>query len=124
MARNKNAEFFRSAFTAEEWAEYREANPDTGQRVERETNKGSSSKAAGMSCGYQCFEIGGPWISENPDCPFHGTEAKAREAQALAQEDKIRVLERQLDVVTQMVLKQGDRIAALEQTLKKLKRSL
>jgi hypothetical protein len=51
-------------------------------------------------------------------------EEKSREAEALAQEDKIRVLERQLDVVTQMVLKQGDRIAALEQTLKKLKQSL
>ena len=81
-----------------------------------------------MSCGNHCYEIGGPWISENPDCPIHGTEArlaeKAREAEALVQEDKLRVLERQLNIVTDMVLKQNDRIAALERTLQKLKQTL
>lgn len=28
-----------------------------------------------MRCGYQCHEIGGPWIAENPDCPIHSREA-------------------------------------------------
>lgn len=23
-------------------------------------------------CPWRCHEIGGPWISENPSCPFHG----------------------------------------------------
>jgi len=23
-------------------------------------------------CPWQCHIIGGPWISENPDCPYHG----------------------------------------------------
>jgi len=27
----------------------------------------------------QCFQIGGPFISEDPDCPLHGVEAQARE---------------------------------------------
>lgn len=22
-------------------------------------------------CGHQCYRIGGPFIAENPDCPFH-----------------------------------------------------
>ena len=33
------------------------------------------------NCGYQCYIIGGPYISENPDCPVHGTEARNRERQ-------------------------------------------
>ena len=24
-----------------------------------------------MDCGYECHQIGGPWIAENPDCPIH-----------------------------------------------------
>lgn len=30
-----------------------------------------------MRCAYQCHEIGGPWIAENPDCPEHGAEGVA-----------------------------------------------
>ncbi len=22
-------------------------------------------------CNYECHQIGGPWIAENPDCPIH-----------------------------------------------------
>ena len=29
-----------------------------------------------MLCEYECYKIGGPWISENPDCPEHGTYSK------------------------------------------------
>jgi hypothetical protein len=29
------------------------------------------------SCGRQCFVIGGPWISEDPECPEHGAAGKA-----------------------------------------------
>ena len=28
-----------------------------------------------MKCAYQCYEIGGPWIAENPLCPVHGHSA-------------------------------------------------
>ena len=30
-----------------------------------------------MSCGHRCYEIGGPWITVDPDCPIHGTDAQA-----------------------------------------------
>lgn len=30
----------------------------------------------GLSCAYRCFEIGGPWISANPDCPVHGAASE------------------------------------------------
>jgi hypothetical protein len=34
-----------------------------------------------MSCGHECYHIGGPWIAEDPDCPVHGAEAvREREA--------------------------------------------
>lgn len=32
-----------------------------------------------MSC--QCFQIGGPFIAEDPDCPAHGVAAQERDAQ-------------------------------------------
>jgi hypothetical protein len=38
-----------------------------------------------MSC--ECYKIGGKFIAEDPDCPAHGTEARASEermAQATA----------------------------------------
>jgi hypothetical protein len=25
-----------------------------------------------LNCPYECHQIGGPWIAENPDCPKHG----------------------------------------------------
>ena len=32
-----------------------------------------------MRCEYQCYEVGGPWIAENPYCPVHGREAQEEE---------------------------------------------
>lgn len=31
-----------------------------------------------MSCGRGCYEIGGPWIDCDPDCPEHGYDARKR----------------------------------------------
>ena len=28
---------------------------------------------APMNCPWHCHQIGGPWISEDPSCPFHGS---------------------------------------------------
>lgn len=28
-----------------------------------------------LGCGYECHMVGGPWIAENPACPFHGSNA-------------------------------------------------
>lgn len=30
-------------------------------------------------CEYHCYEIGGPYIAENPDCPIHGERSSGRE---------------------------------------------
>ena len=32
-----------------------------------------------MRCEYRCYEIGGPWVAENPVCPVHGTDAQAED---------------------------------------------
>ncbi len=32
-----------------------------------------------MNCGYECYQVGGPWIAENPHCPVHGTKAQRRD---------------------------------------------
>lgn len=31
-----------------------------------------------MSC--ECHQVGGPWVSYDPDCPAHGDEAQRQEA--------------------------------------------
>jgi hypothetical protein len=31
-----------------------------------------------VSCGRGCYEIGGPWITCDPECPEHGDEARQR----------------------------------------------
>lgn len=28
-----------------------------------------------LPCPWRCHEIGGPWIAEDPECPFHGVNA-------------------------------------------------
>lgn len=47
--------------------------------------------------GCQCYQIGGPWISFDPDCPAHGYEAqrleKEREAEEASREDLIKAQE-------------------------------
>lgn len=24
-----------------------------------------------LDCGFECHRVGGPWIAENPACPYH-----------------------------------------------------
>lgn len=42
-----------------------------------------------MNCGYECYQIGGPWIAENPNCPVHGAEAQRRDRDLDLLEDRI-----------------------------------
>lgn len=57
-----------------------------------------------MSCPNHCYEVGGPWIEEDPNCPVHGTEAQRRDRQ-LAEEGEIEAAR---------VKTQDERITALE----------
>lgn len=34
-------------------------------------------------CEYACYEVGGPWIAENPSCPEHGQGGACQETQRL-----------------------------------------
>ncbi len=42
-----------------------------------------------MNCGYECHQVGGPWIAENPACPIHGAEAQRRDREIDLLEDRI-----------------------------------
>lgn len=44
-----------------------------------------------MSC--ECYQIGGRFIAEDPDCPAHGTMAQI---EASEREEEIRVLENKI----------------------------
>jgi hypothetical protein len=37
----------------------------------------------------ECYKIGGPWISFDPDCPAHGLEAQEREAEREADREAL-----------------------------------
>jgi hypothetical protein len=41
----------------------------------------------------ECYKIGGPWISFDPECPAHGYEAQRREAE---REDETQELRRRI----------------------------
>ena len=40
-----------------------------------------------MHCPWECHQIGGRWIAENPDCPYHGHH------DYLSDEEKLSMLE-------------------------------
>ena len=46
----------------------------------------------------QCHQIGGPFIAEDPDCPYH---------QRGGAQDQIEVLESRVHELEQLALKQG-----------------
>lgn len=47
-----------------------------------------------MSC--ECYKIGGRFIAEDPDCPFHGVEAQSRERNKENSMDQIKDILEQL----------------------------
>ena len=61
-----------------------------------------------MRCAYQCHEIGGPWIAENPECPVHSREAVAEREDAEAADRAVRlrleVLERRFNTLNSEVV--------------------
>ena len=60
-----------------------------------------------MRCAYQCHEVGGPWIAENPDCPIHSREAVAEREAA---EDEHRSLVERIEELERKVAElQGNR---------------
>lgn len=70
-----------------------------------------------MRCDYQCHEIGGPWIAENPDCPIHGTEAQARDrAEYARQAEEAAAMEALLKVIADLTT----RVESLEERLRKV----
>lgn len=47
-----------------------------------------------MFCEWDCYMVGGPWISENPNCPRHGVGSNDRKSEI--HEILIRVWNREL----------------------------
>lgn len=62
----------------------------------------------------QCYQIGGPFIAEDPDCPAHGTYAQSERRRKSAIASKLRYLlqNTQLDVDARETI--SDAIDALE----------
>lgn len=60
----------------------------------------------------QCYQIGGPFIAEDPDCPVHGTEAQAARARQEAEES-----DRDARITAARITALEQRVAALEAKL-------
>ena len=44
----------------------------------------------------QCYQIGGPFIAEDPECPVHGPEGRQRQQAAEDLQEEVRQLRAQL----------------------------
>lgn len=66
----------------------------------------------------ECYQIGGPWIDFDPDCPEHGYAAQRRAQEAAeeqqANEDRFEELTVSLARLERMLTEQAERIAGLE----------
>ena len=65
-----------------------------------------------MSC--QCYQIGGPFISFDPNCPAHGLEAQAKEREQ--EQAEIEQL-REQEIALARELEKDRKIEQLEQSL-------
>ena len=41
------------------------------------------------NCPFDCFQIGGPWIDVNPNCPYHGLDKLSPEDILLARVERL-----------------------------------
>lgn len=62
-----------------------------------------------MSC--DCYKIGGPWITYDPSCPAHGTEAQER---AREQEETEQALRTEIQELREAVLALRDEVNKLK----------
>ena len=67
-----------------------------------------------MGCDRRCCEIGGPWITFDPECPVHGYDAQ-REAEQLAAEEAAK---------DERLSRLESRIESLENELRRLRSRL
>ena len=67
-----------------------------------------------MRCAYQCYEIGGPWIAENPDCPEHGRAGQARREEAEEERASVAQLLQQVETLQERVDTLEGRVRAME----------
>lgn len=58
----------------------------------------------------ECYQIGGPWIAEDPDCPIHGDEARSQAAKAASLEYEVERLAAEVVCLTR-------RLEALERAV-------
>ena len=75
-----------------------------------------------MSCGFQCFEIGGPWIAENPDCPIHGSDGVGGDVQNLL--DEVSSLKKENIAMKNKMTEMAEKQAAMQSEISDLRRRL
>jgi hypothetical protein len=60
-----------------------------------------------MRCDRKCYEIGGPWIEADPNCPVHGsggTEEQERSRESL--EERVSILENRVKWLEELLASQ------------------
>lgn len=55
----------------------------------------------------ECYQVGGPWIDYDPDCPIHGNDARRFREEAenehYALESRVETLERQVALLREII---------------------
>lgn len=81
-----------------------------------------------MSC--ECFKIGGPWITFDPNCEAHGYEAQRREREREEREieaeaeknvltERVRSLEKDIEIMKDASVQLDEALAILRAEAKK-----
>ncbi len=74
-------------------------------------------KENAVGCQSRCYEPGGPWIQEDPNCPIHGYEAQRAERER--EQERQEREEREEDLAEQLE-ETNSRLEALERAFEQL----
>ena len=59
----------------------------------------------------ECYQVGGPWIAEDPDCPIHGAYAQQQESVRV---DELEQLHQRISKLEDIVQRQQEQINRLK----------
>jgi primosomal protein N'' len=69
----------------------------------------------------ECYQIGGPWIAEDPDCPEHGSRAQKRAKEKEDWESRVERLEDKIRDQQVTISRLTDRVEVFERLVNALK---
>lgn len=72
----------------------------------------------------ECFQVGGKFIAEDPDCPVHGGDAQEQDQQAKLYEHMREALESRIAALEETVLDQAYSLRVLAEQINMIGRNV